>query len=108
MSYSGWSNYETWCVNLWLDNERGSYEAKRDIIGRADDPHSAADELKDWVEEMAPDLRESVWSDLLSAAFSKVDWKEIVEADWDDLHEEEEEEEDPEAETEDEETPSES
>ena len=26
MSYNGWTNYETWAVKLWMDNEEGSYE----------------------------------------------------------------------------------
>jgi hypothetical protein len=24
--YNGWKNYPTWVVNLWLSNERGTYE----------------------------------------------------------------------------------
>ena len=24
--YQGWTNYETWAVNLWLGNEQGSHE----------------------------------------------------------------------------------
>jgi hypothetical protein len=23
--YNGWTNYETWCVSLWIDNEEPSY-----------------------------------------------------------------------------------
>ncbi len=23
--YNGWSNYETWNVKLWMDNDEGSY-----------------------------------------------------------------------------------
>jgi hypothetical protein len=93
MSYNGWSNYETWNVNLWLDNEPGSYEEKRDIIRQAHEPYKAAQALKEWVEDMMPDLGASMWADLLNAAVSSVDWQEIVETEWDELHEEEEEEE---------------
>ena len=25
-TYNGWTNYETWNVALWIDNERGTYE----------------------------------------------------------------------------------
>lgn len=25
MSYQGWTNYETWAVSLWLDNDKGLY-----------------------------------------------------------------------------------
>ena len=31
MSYNGWSNYETWLVNLWIDNEPGTSEEARGI-----------------------------------------------------------------------------
>jgi hypothetical protein len=92
MAYNGWSNYETWNVNLWLDNDQGSYDEKRDIIRRADDKNEAAETLKSWVNEMAPDLGASMFADLLGAALSEVDWYEIVEADWDELHEEDEDE----------------
>ena len=31
--YNGWYNYETWMVNLWMDNTQQSHEAWR-IIAR--------------------------------------------------------------------------
>lgn len=84
--YNGWSNYETWCINLWIDNDHGLYLERIDMAERC--VHDASDKaeavreletmLKDWVEEMAPDLGASMWSDLLSAALSEVDWREIA------------------------------
>jgi hypothetical protein len=32
--YNGWSNYETWCVHLWLTNEEGSYRYWREEAER--------------------------------------------------------------------------
>ena len=29
MSYNGWTNYETWNVALWMDNDEISYELAR-------------------------------------------------------------------------------
>ena len=29
--YNGWYNYETWMVNLWMDNNQGSHEMWREI-----------------------------------------------------------------------------
>lgn len=37
--YQGWTNYETWAVKLWMDNEEPSYlhwkETTRAIIAAA-------------------------------------------------------------------------
>lgn len=32
MTYNGWSNYETWNINLWLNNEEPLYHAKTSFI----------------------------------------------------------------------------
>lgn len=82
MSYSGWVNYETWNVALWLDNDEGSYWQAREMVrdlGEKDNPHPFADALKDWVADSAPELGASCYSDLLTAALGKVSWVEIAE-----------------------------
>ena len=77
--YNGWANYETWCVHLWLSNEEGTYhEARRIVRGGLD--YQAAGRLKEWVEEMRPEMEASMFSDLLGAALSEVDWLEVSEA----------------------------
>ena len=93
MSYNGWSNYETWCVALWMDNEPGTYEERCDIMRDAwsntdeDDEaltrsEQARDVLAQWlkafVEESAPSLDASLYGDLLNAALSEVNWHEIA------------------------------
>src|SRR5690348_16026930 len=89
MTYNGWKNYETWAVKLWLDNEQGSYyemtgEATRRVEEARDleedaSPSDFADYIEEYIKEGAPDLDASVYSDLLNAAFSEVDWFEIAE-----------------------------
>lgn len=103
--YNGWSNYETWAMALWIDNEQGSYsyvrelaeQAKTDNEWPADEPQSwgevgdqehatvrqLAESMKQWqedaMESFAPSERPaSVFTDLLNAAFSEVDWWEIA------------------------------
>ena len=39
--YNGWYNWETWSVNLWMDNDQGSHEMWREIA-----MHWVADELE--------------------------------------------------------------
>jgi hypothetical protein len=98
-TYNGWSNYPTWAVNLWLQNDEPLYrETLRRVgeaISRADDNedehpywtkeegrrYSTADVLKEWVEEdLAPDLGATFGADLLGYALDCVDWDEIADA----------------------------
>lgn len=92
MGYNGWTNYETWNVALWLDNEQGSYsecqsqaeEFIRDNFDASDPTDTSAAKgdmstwLKDMVNEQAPDLGASCFADLLGAALGEVDWYEIA------------------------------
>jgi hypothetical protein len=98
-TYNGWTNYETWCVALWLDNDQASseYMAERAANVWADAKpgkyewqtadnqaiETLADELKDqheeaYLEALPKHLQASVFSDLLSAAFGEVNWREIA------------------------------
>jgi len=90
--YNGWTNYETWLVGLWLDNEQALYEEIRDMSGRAfrhvDEDneeektstlHNLSDEIKDYVENMIPENLPGFVSDLVNSALSEVNWKEIAE-----------------------------
>lgn len=90
-TYNGWTNYETWAVNLWLSNEEGSYHYWG---GVADDCWESAEAEENWTrkenaqldlaarlksehEEFTPELS-GVWGDLLTAALSEVNWHEIA------------------------------
>jgi hypothetical protein len=93
--YQGWTNYETWCVALWLDNDESLYnwvrEAAQEAVQDAKDNPSQylkprenriyllSERIKSAVEEWTPEL-EGMWSDLMSAALSEVEWREIAEA----------------------------
>jgi len=83
--YNGWKNYETWNMALWMDNDEGSYsyarELTREILEEYEEEgqrYTLADRLKEWQEENMPELPASVWSDLLNAGFSEIDWFEIA------------------------------
>lgn len=102
--YNGWTNYETWAVALWLDNEEGSYHHKAELADTAwedaegsstrkeDAEITLGHALKVWLEESMPDLGGTLWSDLLSAAMSEVNWHEIAVAALEEYEEEVEEE----------------
>lgn len=99
--YTGWTNYETWAVNLWIGNDEGSHhywdETTRTIWetvtsqARLDTPFTASEQarldlaetLKDDLEENLPaDIDQAVhgtmYADLLNAALDRVEWMEIA------------------------------
>jgi hypothetical protein len=98
-TYNGWTNYETWNVALWMDNEPGTYEdarekardAYRDVevpsymlticTPREWAARQLADTLKDEYEEASCEMvpQGTVWADLIGAALSEVNWREIAE-----------------------------
>jgi hypothetical protein len=86
--YNGWSNYETWNVKLWIDNDQGSYELWRERTqecweanghDKEDTINELARCLKEDHQENMPEVQ-GTYADLLGAALSEVDWYEIAEA----------------------------
>ena len=99
---NGWTNYETWAVKLWLDNDDGAYrhwrfvatecmeeaEAGAVLTKTETAAYALAALLKEEHETaMAQILGDgaSVFHDLLGAALSEVNWAEIGTAYMDDL-----------------------
>lgn len=96
--YNGWTNYETWNVALWMDNERGSHdywiERAQEVWGnsKAEKPFSReeraifdlSDMLESEFEDAQADFLEraeassSMWADLVGSALSEVNWREIA------------------------------
>jgi hypothetical protein len=90
--YNGWYNYETWLVNLWMENDEGSYSYWRE---RAQEvyKHAVADstftreeravlvlaeQIKSEHDEAQPETT-GLWADMMNAALSEVNWHEIAE-----------------------------
>ena len=83
-TYNGWTNYETWLVNIWYDD--AFTEEARDCAANADDrngaTHDLADIIKEYVEEYIGEEAAGptgLVADLLNAAMREVNWDEIAE-----------------------------
>ena len=83
-TYNGWTNWETWLVSLWIDNEQTIYEhyliAAREELSK-DVTHREAEHelsvvLSEQFDEMMPDIG-GLYLDLLSGALREVNWREI-------------------------------
>lgn len=105
-AYQGWTNYTTWAVALWMQNDQGTYKhcwrslpaaAIAEVLQEAEeeavevDPFAEeqprwllADMLNDYVESIVDEatgegLPEPLPT-LLQAALTEVDWNDIAES----------------------------
>lgn len=91
-TYNGWTNYETFIVNLWMDNDEG---AQRHWAAQAQDAwdeaaptaHTTREEeavehlgeaIKELHMERLDDQETGVFNDLLQAAIQNVNWFELA------------------------------
>ena len=101
--YNGWTNYETWLANLWLDNDgyaseeisnvclglMGSWDDKSDVDYRLGDHIKSM--LQEWID--SDEGTNGFVNDLISAAFYKINFREIAGHFYDELKDLEESEE---------------
>lgn len=79
--YNGWSNRETWVVNLWLTNTESYHDTLQSII-RLNQADEQSAELEQWLYDDLDwlEMEASEWSDLLRSSLGRVNWHEIAEA----------------------------
>lgn len=86
-TYNGWTNYETWLCALWWDNNQGLYLMHADKaheLARQNNRPDAEIVFAEWIEtftrdELIPELS-GFPADLMGAALSEINWREIAES----------------------------
>ena len=95
-TYNGWSNYETWCAKLWMDNDQGTYEMHQERLEALVKEHTDADNVLDadavtrglasMLENDVEDsdmygvIPDGMLGDLLRGAIAEIDWREIADS----------------------------
>ena len=78
-TYNGWTNKETWLVNLWYGDALPEYfldcQCREEI-----DALELREHVQDIAELSAPELPAGLLSDFINTCFSDVDWHQLAES----------------------------
>ena len=81
-TYNGYTNYETWCIMMWIDQDQEKLKTIQEIIELGQKEEALGieimDAIKNYMDGFIPEL-EGFPADLLNAAFSEVNFYEIYE-----------------------------
>jgi len=86
--YNGYTNYETWLVSLWIDNDEGLQRYWIEESEHIESVSSLQDSLQTYFDEHIPPEEElnGVYLDLMNYALSSVNWYEIAEELYNEYH----------------------
>lgn len=64
--YNEWSNYETWCINHWMNGDQGYCEQVCEILSSHDNLNDQTEALEDWVRFEYDGEYSNLWADLIN------------------------------------------
>ena len=86
LKYNGWTNYETWLCNMWFDDF--NFTDMMDMFDNCEDNCDVLDiianYIKEYIEEhveysLSPGDQHGFMNDMINAAISEINWREIAE-----------------------------
>jgi len=76
--YNGWTNKETWLINLWRGDDPNIEKLTKQYYKK---PYKLELELKEYIENLNPLANKyGLFSDLMSTVIYNVNWKELTES----------------------------
>ena len=83
LGYNGWTNWETWIVNVWMDNDQKLYGyfgdiAREEVLKNKESAtYKLSTTLRKHFDEWTPEI-EGLYLDLLNGAMREINWHEIA------------------------------
>lgn len=85
-TFNGWTNYCTWAAALWIDNEESTYKYFKELVAEIREEETDENEIKyrlenaikEFIEDNAPEIPASLYSDLLGYAMQDINYYEIA------------------------------
>lgn len=70
--YNGWTNHETWVVNLWMTGDPRYYDQLCEIASSGDSLDDQAVALEDFIRFEYDGEYSSIWADLINDSLDEV------------------------------------
>ena len=81
-TYNGWSTYETWLTNLWIQTDHHLHAELHAAVCDADTLFDAKEILQAWIDNeydlFVEERGQGLFQDLLQGALSNVDYYDIA------------------------------